>query len=70
MYSREAFKLAVGSFPEVLRRPDDLEARGRMLAGRGAGGTAIENSMLGAAHSAANPLTAHVTASCMGRRWG
>ena len=59
MYSHEAFKLAVGSFPEVLRRPDDLEARGRMLLAAAMGGTAIENSMLGAAHSAANPLTAH-----------
>jgi len=30
-----------------------------MLLGAAWGGTAIENSMLGAAHSAANPLTAH-----------
>src|SRR5207253_7359155 len=30
MYSREAFKLCVTSFPEVLRNPNDLEARGRM----------------------------------------
>jgi alcohol dehydrogenase len=59
MYSHEAFKLTVGSFPEVMRRPDDLEARGRMLLGAALAGTAIENSMLGAAHSAANPLTAH-----------
>src|SRR5882724_6759365 len=28
MYSREAFKLAAGSFPRVLRKPHDLEARG------------------------------------------
>ena len=40
-------------------RPDDLEARGWMLLGAAWAGTAIENSMLGAAHSAANPLTAH-----------
>jgi alcohol dehydrogenase len=59
MYSHEAFKLAAGSFPVVMRRPDDLAARGRMLLGAALAGTAIENSMLGAAHSAANPLTAH-----------
>jgi alcohol dehydrogenase len=42
----------------VLRDPKDLEARGMMLLGAAYAGTAIENSMLGAAHSCANPLTA------------
>jgi alcohol dehydrogenase len=41
-----------------LQRPDDLEARAAMQLGAAYAGTAIENSMLGAAHSAANPLTA------------
>jgi alcohol dehydrogenase len=59
MYSHEAFKLTVPSFPQVLRNPKNLEARGRMLLGAALAGIAIENSMLGAAHSAANPLTAH-----------
>ncbi len=59
MYSREAFRLLVPSLPEVLANPADLEARGRMLLGAAFAGTAIEHSMLGAAHSAANPLTAH-----------
>lgn len=59
MYSHEAFKLCVTSLPKVLKDPNDLEARGRMLLGAALAGTAIENSMLGAAHSAANPLTAH-----------
>ncbi|MDB6123647.1 MAG: iron-containing alcohol dehydrogenase [Pedosphaera sp.] len=59
MYSHEAFKLAVGSFPAVMSEPKNLEARGRMLLGAALVGMAIENSMLGAAHSAANPLTAH-----------
>src|SRR5207302_5568843 len=59
MYSREAFKLCMTSFPEILLNPQDLEARGRMLLGASLSGLAIENSMLGAAHSAANPLTAH-----------
>ncbi len=59
MYSREAFRLCVTSLPQVLKHPKDLEARGRMLLGAAYAGIAIENSMLGAAHSAANPLTAH-----------
>ena len=59
MYSHAAFKLCVKSLPEILRNPNDLEARGRMLLGASLAGLAIENSMLGAAHAAANPLTAH-----------
>jgi alcohol dehydrogenase len=59
MYSHEAFKLTVTSFERVMDYPGDSEARGRMLLGAAFAGTAIENSMLGAAHSAANPLTAH-----------
>jgi len=58
-YSHEAFKLTVTSLERALSHPLDLEARGRMLLGAAFAGTAIENSMLGAAHSAANPLTAH-----------
>jgi len=59
MYSSEAFKLCVRAFAEVLTHPKDLEARGQMLLGAALAGMAIENSMLGAAHAAANPLTAH-----------
>ena len=59
MFSHEAFKLTVPNLPRVLSDPKDLEARGRMLLGAAYAGTAIENSMLGAAHAAANPLTAH-----------
>lgn len=59
MYSLEAFKLCVDGLPRVLADPSDIEARGHMLLGAAYAGTAIENSMLGAAHSAANPLTAH-----------
>src|SRR6266481_4263124 len=59
MFSREAFRLCVTAFPEVLLAPKNLEARGRMLLGAAIAGLAIENSMLGAAHAAANPLTAH-----------
>jgi alcohol dehydrogenase len=59
MYSHNAFKLCVPSFPRVIQNPGDLEARGRMLLGAAFAGMAIENSMLGATHAAANPLTAH-----------
>ena len=59
LFSREAFRLTFAGLPRVLKLPTDLEARGWMLLGAAWGGTAIENSMLGAAHSAANPLTAH-----------
>jgi alcohol dehydrogenase len=59
MFSHEAFKLTVPALPRVLSNPKDIEARGRMLLGAALAGTAIENSMLGAAHAAANPLTAH-----------
>src|SRR5438105_12235898 len=59
MFSHESFKLTVPSLPRVLSNPKDIEARGRMLLGAAFAGTAIENSMLGAAHAAANPLTAH-----------
>ena len=58
MYSREAFRLCVRGIERVLRDPRDLEARGMMQLGAAFAGTAIENSMLGAAHAAANPLTA------------
>jgi len=59
MYSQEAFKRLVHALPRVLSDAGDLEARGQMLLGAAMAGLAIEHSMLGAAHSAANPLTAH-----------
>ncbi len=59
MCSHEGFKLTVPNLPRVFQQPQDLEARGRMQLGAAFAGMAIENSMLGAAHSAANPLTAH-----------
>ncbi len=59
LFSREAFRLLETNLERVLSEPDNLEARGAMQLGAAWAGTAIENSMLGAAHSAANPLTAH-----------
>jgi alcohol dehydrogenase len=59
VFSRESFCLCVTGFEGVLAKPDDIEARGQMLLGAALAGSAIENSMLGAAHAAANPLSAH-----------
>lgn len=59
LYAREAFRLTITDLQRVLEQPDDLEARARMQLGAAYAGMAIELSMLGAAHAAANPLTAH-----------
>ncbi|HEX7316252.1 MAG TPA: iron-containing alcohol dehydrogenase [Pyrinomonadaceae bacterium] len=58
VFSLEAWQLLEGSYERVLTATRDLEARGRMLLGAHLAGAAIENSMLGAAHACANPLTA------------
>jgi alcohol dehydrogenase len=59
MFAREAWLLLEANLDKVLRNPGDLEARGAMQVGAFLAGTAIENSMLGACHACANPLTAH-----------
>jgi len=59
LFAREAFCLLAASFGRVLDDPGDAQVRAGMLLGAAYAGLAIENSMLGAAHSAANPLTAH-----------
>jgi len=56
--SREAWRLLAVNLPRVLEVPDDLEARAGMQLGACFAGMAIENSMLGATHALANPLTA------------
>lgn len=58
-YARESFRLTMQGYASVIDQPTSVEARGAMLLGAAYAGLAIENSMLGAAHSAANPLTAH-----------
>jgi alcohol dehydrogenase len=58
VFSREAWRLLEGNYERVLAAPADLEARGRMQLGAYFAGAAIENSMLGATHACANPLTA------------
>jgi alcohol dehydrogenase len=56
--SLEAFGLLARNLSMVLDEPDNLPARAAMLRGAMLAGRAIELSMLGGAHSAANPLTA------------
>ena len=58
-FSRESWRLLASHFAQVLAEPTNIEARGSMLLGASLAGLAIENSMLGAAHALANPLTAH-----------
>ena len=58
LFSREAWRLLEPNYERVLSEPDNLEARGAMQLGAFYAGLAIENSMLGATHACANPLTA------------
>ncbi len=58
-FSREAWRLLQANYEKVLSAPNDIEARGAMQLGAYFAGVAIENSMLGATHACANPLTAH-----------
>ena len=56
-FSLEAWRLLEKNYPRVIREPGSLKARGDMLLGSAMAGIAIENSMLGATHALANPLT-------------
>jgi alcohol dehydrogenase len=58
MYSHQAWRLLVDAFPRVLEHPTDVDVRSAMQLGSHFAGAAIEQSMLGAAHACANPLTA------------
>jgi len=58
LFSREAFRLLNANYERVLVQPSDLNARSAMHLGSFYAGIAIEQSMLGAAHACANPLTA------------
>lgn len=58
LYTMEAWKLLEKNFEVVLNDGTDLEARAAMQLGAHFAGVAIENSMLGATHACANPLTA------------
>jgi alcohol dehydrogenase len=56
-FSFESWQLLSLGFEDVIKFPDDLEARAEMQLGAMMAGMAIEASMLGAAHALANPLT-------------
>jgi alcohol dehydrogenase len=58
LFSRQAWHLLEPNYERVLANPTDLEARGAMQLGAYFAGLAIENSMLGATHACANPLSA------------
>jgi alcohol dehydrogenase len=57
--SREAWTRLNKAFERAMRNPSDDQARADMLLGAHLAGAAIEQSMLGAAHACANPLTRH-----------
>jgi len=58
-FSQQAWKLLTGAYERILVQPADAEARSAMMIGAHLAGMAIEQSMLGAAHACANPLTAN-----------
>jgi alcohol dehydrogenase len=58
-FSRSAWRLVHSGFERMVENPNDLDARGALLLGAHFGGLAVENSMLGAAHACASPLTTH-----------
>jgi alcohol dehydrogenase len=57
-FSHRAWQLLADTFERVLLHPSDAKARAAMQLGSHFAGIAIEQSMLGAAHACANPLTA------------
>ena len=57
-FSHQAWRLLADGFERVIVHPADMEARAMMQLGAHYAGVAIEQSMLGAAHACANPLTA------------
>lgn len=58
--SRQAWSRLDAAFEKTMRDPRDDDARAAMLLGAHLAGAAIEQSMLGAAHACANPLTARM----------
>jgi alcohol dehydrogenase len=57
-FSREAWRLLSAHYERALENPADVQTLAALQFGAFLAGTAIENSMLGAAHACANPLTA------------
>jgi alcohol dehydrogenase len=58
MFAHQAWRMLNSAFERVLLHESDVEARSAMQVGAFFAGMAIEQSMLGAAHACANPLTA------------
>jgi alcohol dehydrogenase class IV len=58
LFARDAWRLLEGHYERVLETMPALAARAAMLVGAHEAGIAIEQSMLGATHACANPLTA------------
>ena len=58
VFAHKAWSLLNHAFERVLAHDTDVEARSAMQLGAHFAGMAIEQSMLGAAHACANPLTA------------
>ncbi len=58
-YAREAWRLLSTHFDRVLARSADVATISAMQWGAFLAGASIEQSMLGACHATANPLTAH-----------
>jgi alcohol dehydrogenase class IV len=59
LFSLESWRLLEANYERVIRNPQDIQARGAMQLGAYWAGLAIENSMLGATHACANPLTSN-----------
>lgn len=59
LYAEGAFRRLAAALPRTIAGSPTAEDHGAMLLGSSLAGLAIENSMLGAAHATANPLTAH-----------
>lgn len=57
MFALHAWKMLESNFQIAINK-EHLDARGKMLFGAYLAGLSVENSMLGAAHACANPLTA------------
>ncbi len=58
-YSVASFRLCINNLGVVIADPENIQARYAMQLAAAYAGLAIERSMLGAAHAAANPLTTH-----------
>jgi alcohol dehydrogenase class IV len=56
LFALEAVRLIAAALPEVLARPDGIEARGSMLLGSLYAGMAFSNAILGAVHALSHSL--------------